>query len=397
MINEKDVVKEQLRDERTHRVDTIGFKTNEAKQLLEFCIELNNQDDRNAHPDNSEFKPDLGQWKIIKDSRAGKKDDPTKNGFGPFNNAWIALQKSAGDEYALAIRGTVGQARSILNDVLATTIPADSGIEFPKNRNLPITFATTPRAEVHLGFAYAAFSMLFDNERGIVNLLRSGLIPPGAKLFITGHSQGAAIGTLVHAYLHYAITDPTDRYQLKDKRLTLKSYVFAQPKPGNYQFALDFARVAGHHGTAFVINNNLDAVPQLPINQQTIAESIADAVSENQGHGRGASGVLIDGLAKAGKAVFWARNLFAEHIANKVDKLYSLEQAKNIDTSYFDGIAKIPEQAVNSLNYTLSGTLIPVFGISGGGNLYPPASSDKPDLLLQHHATTYRKLINQQL
>lgn len=388
---------EQLRDKCTYRVDSIGFKTDEAKQLLEFCIELNNQDDRIAHPDNSEFKPDLGQWKILSDSRTAKGDDPSKNGFGPFNNAWIALQKGTNDEYALAIRGTVGQARSILNDVLATTIPADSGIEFPKNRNLPITFATTPRAEVHLGFAYAAFSILFDNERGILKLLRSELIPPHAKLFITGHSQGAAIATLVHAFLHYAISDPTDRYQLNDKHLAMKSYVFAQPKPGNYQFTHDFAQIAGRHGTAFVVNNNLDAVPQLPISQQTVAEAIADAVSENQGHGRGASGVLIDGLAKVGKAVFWTRNLFAEHIANKIDKLYNQEQARNINTSYFEDIANIPKQTVNSLNYSLSGVLVPVFGISGGGNLYPPISSEKADLLLQHHATTYRKLIDQQL
>lgn len=395
MTQEKHISNERLSDRQTHRTDTVGFKTNEAKQLLEFCIELNNQDDRGKYPDNKEFQADLGSWKIISDSREGKINDPSTNGFGPFNNAWIALQNTETDEYALAIRGTVGQARSILDDVLATTIPSHSGIEFPENWNLPIIFATTPRAEVHLGFAYAAFSILFDKERGILELLRSERIPANAKFFITGHSQGAAVATLVHAFLHYAISDPSDRYGLYNKQLTLKSYVFAQPKPGNYQFAIDFARIAGRYGSGFVINNNLDAVPQLPISRETVAESISDAVSENHGHGRGLSGILIDGLAITGKAIFWVRNLFAEHIANKINELYRKDQAASINTAYFNGIDKIPEKSVNSLNYTLSGVLIPVYGISGGGNLYP--LPEESDLLLQHHATTYRKLINQQL
>jgi len=50
---------------------------------------------------------------------------------------------------------------------------------------------------------------------------------------------------------------------------------------------------------------------------------------------------------------------------------------------------------MQSLNYTLAGQLIPLFGLEKGGDLYP-IGNDK-DVLLQHHATSYRKLIQQQI
>jgi len=62
-----------------------------------------------------------------------------------------------------------------------------------------------------------------------------------------------------------SIADPKDKFGLRDSGFTLKSDVFAQPKPGNWQFAMDFSRIAGSKGTAFVINNNLDWVPQTPL------------------------------------------------------------------------------------------------------------------------------------
>src|SRR5262249_8846000 len=131
---------------------------------------------------------------------------------------------------------------------------------------ISFTVAETPQAETHLGWTYAMAELMFDRDGGILRALHdSGLVRPGSRILITGHSQGAAIATLVHAFLHYAIADPTDKFGLRDTGFTLKSYVFAQPKPGNWQFAMDFSRIAGSKGTAFVVNNNLDWVPQTPL------------------------------------------------------------------------------------------------------------------------------------
>lgn len=393
MTPSPDLSLQNQRDELSYQTDNTGFNTSDAKQLLEFCIELNNQDDRNDNKGVPEFKPKLGDWIIEQDSRRDKGSDPKTNGFGPFNNAWILLRNQRQqNQYALAIRGTVLEASSILDDAFATTIAAHAGIEFPEGRNLPIIFAATPRAEVHLGFAYGAFNLLFHKELGILAQLKK--LPNDSKLYITGHSQGAAIATLVHAFLHYAITDPEDRYGLKNKRFTLKSYVYAQPKTGNAQFALDFARIAGSRGAAFVINNNLDPVPQLPLSLETVGEAIADTLKENKPRSRGIHQWLVDGLAATSSGVFWIRNRVAEHVGDKVPELYKDNTA--YDIHYFDGLPTPPDPSVNSLNYSLAGVSIPVFGILNGGDLYPFAENTKTDWLLQHHATSYRKLMEQQ-
>ena len=138
--------------------------------------------------------------------------------------------------------------------------------------------------------------MLFEKERGILRRLRDEKLPDNAKLFITGHSQGAAIATLVHSFLYYAITDPVDRYKLNlqlkqstNSGVQIKSYLFAQPKPGNLQYAEDFARIT--KDLSYVINNDLDPVPQVPLSLQVPSEVVADVAYENRGKGR-----LIDRL-----------------------------------------------------------------------------------------------------
>jgi len=367
--------------------------------MIEFCIELNDQDSRTdpRNAGNIEFIANLDGCEKVYDSRDGLGDNPNDNGFGAFENAWILYRNTTHpDRYVLAIRGTIGQAKSILDDALATTIAANAGIEFPKNRILPVTFAATPGAEVHLGFAYAAFTLLFDKQRGILKQLSEN-VPAGAQLTITGHSQGAAIATLVHAFLHYAVTDPDDKYGLQAKQSQLKSYLFAQPKPGNAQFGIDFARIAGSRGAAFVINNHLDPVPKVPLTSQTLSEAIDDTLEENAMEGEGVKGLLIKGLGGISSTIFKTRNQVAEWVGDKTAKLYHQGEMDQIDTHYFDDVPEIADTPVNSLNYALCGNLIPLFGLFDGGDLYPPAQPGEADFLLQHHATTYRKLLARQL
>jgi hypothetical protein len=67
----------------------------------------------------------------------------------------------------------------------------------------------------------------------------------------------------------------------------------------------------------------------------------------------------------------------------------------NLDLQYFEGENSPLPVPATSLNYILAGQLIPLFGLEKGGNLYPIGKAT--DVLLHHHATSYRKLIQQQI
>lgn len=396
-----------------------GFDVNEAKPMLELCIELNNQDDRTNPklPDPDNFRANPVGWDLVYDSRnpgntewnkvwpvpgqgAPNPNDIKTNGLEPLNNAWLlAKSKSERGVYAIAIRGTVAEMQSILADAYATTIPAYAGIEYPRDNPLPIVFASTPMAEVHLGFAYAAMALLFDDDRGILTQLKQILQQQRIdKLYITGHSQGAAVATLIHAFLYYAIDDQRIPYGLHTLQDTaLKSYLFAQPKPGNLQFAQDFARIAKDN--AFVVNNDRDPVPQVPLSLETISEVATYVEADNADV---AVGSLFDRMiSRITTAKNDFRGILAELptdiMAKKFDKANIGQSLKD----YFsDSEIQLEDSKAKSLNYTLAGQLIPVFGIVKGGDLYPIVKIDgeeKLDVLLQHHATSYRKLIEQQL
>jgi Lipase (class 3) len=393
----------------------IGFVAAEVKQLLEFCIELNNQDDLGKSSD-PQFEAKPEGWKIVYDSRhpgntewnkkwprptnAPDPNNPESNGFGPFNNAWLLLQsESDPNQYAIAIRGTVGETRSIIADALITTTSAQSGIKLRDGRLLPITFASTPKAELHLGFTYAAFTMLFEKERGILRRLRDAKLPDNAKLFITGHSQGAAIATLVHSFLYYAITDPADRYKLNlqlkqssNSGVQLKSYLFAQPKPGNLQYAEDFARIA--KDLSYAINNDLDPVPQVPLSLQVPSEVVAGVADENRDKGNLVDRLVFDEIKALTDFNQRIRNIVAQRGTEQIAKRFD-EKKMNLDLQYFEGENSPLPVPATSLNYILAGQLIPLFGLEKGGNLYPIGKAT--DVLLHHHATSYRKLIQQQI
>ncbi len=409
-------------NQRLQQRDTLAtlpaeFNSADAQQLLEFCIELNNQDDRNnplkkadqnvyakapdwtiffdsRHPGNHEWNK---TWPYHKtDDHQKDPNNPESNGFGPLNNAWLLVQSLKDPSvFAIAIRGTVGEWQSILADAYATSIPAYAGIEYPKNTHLPLTFAATPKAELHLGFSYASLALLFDDDLGILTQLqRVTQNQKLSKLLITGHSQGAAIATLTHSFLYYALTDPKDRYKLKNQLspTQLKSYVFAQPKPGNLQYAQDFARITKDN--AYVINNDRDPVPQVPLSLETIAE-VTQYIAEDNDN------VTVGGwFNHVTESISHTTNTLRDKLADMfTDKMADKFKSANIKRSinaYFPASVEQPYVALaDSLNYTLAGQLVPVFGLEKGGNQYPIGNS--ADSLLQHHATNYRLLITQQL
>jgi Lipase (class 3) len=369
-----------------------GFNLNEAKALIEFCTALDYGVDVPPDPAYAAVaKPtNAAGWEEIYPYHETLPANQAPQAIGPYGNAWKLYRKTGSDVHVIAIRGTIDTKGSIVADLIATSTPAHVWIQARQNpyRLISFTLAETPQAETHLGWTYAMAELIFDRDYGILRALHDPiLVKPGSRILITGHSQGAAIATLVHAFLHYAIADPADKFGLRDSGFTLKSYVFAQPKPGNWQFAMDFARITGSKGTAFVINNNWDWVPQTPLSIEFFDEPGADIAALLNGlpGWRGVvNSILAGGAIAVGQG---ARGLIAMKVAD--DAVKSIEENNNFDERYLvDGL--VPESAKRgySVNYAVAGDQVPVFGSA------LPAGVIKDDgPMTQHHGPTYRTLI----
>ena len=369
-----------------------GFDLAEAKALIEFCTALDYGVDVPPDPPYSDVaKPaNAAGWEEIYPYHETLSENQVPPAIGPYGNAWKLYRKTASDIYVIAIRGTIDTKGSIASDLIATSTPTHVQIQAKQNpnRRLLFTLAETPQAETHLGWTYAMAELMFDRDYGILRALHNPrLVRPGSRILITGHSQGAAIATLVHAFLHYAIVDRDDKFGLQHSGFTLKSYVFAQPKPGNWQFAMDFARIAGSKGTAFVINNNWDWVPQTPLSIEFFDEpgaDIAALLNGLPGWRSVVNSMLAGGAIVAGQG---ARSLIALKVADKAVK--SIEQNNDFDDRYLvNGI--VPENAKRgySINYAVAGEQVPVFG-----SALPAGMIQDDGPMAEHHGPTYRRLI----
>lgn len=371
-----------------------GFDPAEAKDMLEFCVDLDSQDDlvkdlgQGIPEEQSLYHPrPSARWKKIADSRelyAPGQRDPSKNGFPPFNSAWTLWRQvtpghGGRNVFAVALRGTVVSSKpSVWEDIVIATIAARNGMEYSNGRYLSITFADMPRAEVHAGFAYGAFDTLFDAKYGLLPRLASEA-NAGSLVIVTGHSQGAAMATLVHAFLHYAMQER--KFGLGEKNYALKSYVFAQPKPGNSQFGMNFAEIAANRNNAFVFNNTLDPVMQVPLTLQFLADADADMPSN-----RSVLSLFVRG----------ANNAF-NSLRNGIDRVFTgnINEVQHMRDFYLanelerESTSSTPEAV--SQTYVPAGTVIPLRG-RPKGDYYP---GQKVDDFIQHHATTYRWLLNE--
>lgn len=357
-----------------------GFNLTEAKALIEICTRLDygyGAGQNYLSPGIAEPANTVGWEEIRYTPPPYTAQDPPN--FAPYDNAWALYRKTGSNIYVIAIRGTVDTRPSAIEDMIATSIAAYP-VRLPVNTTQMLSFllAETPGSETHLGWTYAMAELMFNARYGILNVLRDK-VPPNSRLLITGHSQGAAIATLVHAFLHYGIT--RNEFGLGNSGYTLKSYVFAQPKPGNWQFAMDFARIAG--GEAFVVNNDRDWVPQTPLSIEFLDEPGSDllvSLARNPSLGSVINSVLAAGAIGYAQA---SRAVIALHVQNETIKAAVRESG--LDPQYFTGLE--PELPAFSVNYALAGTQVPVFG---------SASSKIPQDntgMAEHHGPVYRMLL----
>ncbi|HXQ81607.1 MAG TPA: hypothetical protein VN775_09860 [Opitutaceae bacterium] len=380
------------------------FNKDEVMAMLEFCIDLDNQDDRANPMARSIYKMRADRyagWELVDDSRVryanaihlpvADRANPVLNGFPPFGSAWTLWRnaqaaKRGENVYALAFRGTVfSHAPSVVEDALVTTVAGRHGLELPAGRFLNVTFAAQPRAEVHEGFAYGIFGQLFDKEFGALARVEQK-VPPGSTLIITGHSQGAALATLAHAFLVYAAQE--GRFGIADMRLSLRSYVFAQPKPGNTQFSQDFAGITGGGAASFTFNNTIDPVPMLPPTHGFLFGAFEDSPRVNN---PGWEAVRM--INNAANSISRALGGFSERsLAGKISQLKKKSDDGLFLARQLPAVPNAKPAAGVSQNYTAAGNVIPLVGLHNGSAYYDnPGDAD--DAFIQHHATTYRRLL----
>jgi hypothetical protein len=307
--------------------------------------------------------------------------DPDLNGFGPWGNAWLLLKGTGKYEgsYAIAIRGTVfSNAPSAIEDAWFHTVQA-IGFLSPA-----VQFADASNASLHSGFAHATFTVMLDDRYGILRILEDTKIPANSRLYIVGHSQGAAMATLVHAFMHYAMRNDERAEKsvlgLKGKNYKLKSYGFAQPKPGDYAFSYDFASITQRYDNAIVINNYIDAVPQVPMTLQSLGDLAGDF------KGGTAAGKTIEFFSSAGSAIRRSVALIAEPFVKSSAKGYGYFYHYP-DLLPRGGATLGSDKTASTWNLAPAGHVLFVYGTPGDPN----------DVFLQHHAWTYRNLIREQL
>lgn len=211
-----------------------SFSPNEAKTLLALIAQMQPAASGNVAP------PQPADWCPV--------FAPCPSGL---DNEWRLWQhKTATNQYALLIRGTTHHPSSIIEDLLVAMIQ-------PTYEPL-YCFATDPRAAVHLGFAIGALTLLYDPINGILDRLRQADIPPQSEIYLAGHSQGAAVATLCRSFLAHTPL-------LQEKQFAYKTYLYAQPKPGNDHYADEFNRSFSDSGLAFTLTNTEDWVPETPL------------------------------------------------------------------------------------------------------------------------------------
>lgn len=320
-----------------------------------------------------------------------------------LDNLWQVWCNDAG-QYAIVVRGTVDTAPSILADLLFPLIDArldlvlrDKGvtldIPFHLARDEP---GSAIVAGTHFGFTASLMLMLLTTDRPLLATLFELALKPGAEVFITGHSQGASIATLLTSFVRHASGPFADI-----AKASYKTYVFAPAKPGNDHYGYDYDFIAGQKGNGWTIVSTQGWVPQAPFT----LELPSDLNTPNPLREYGAAlDVTVDpDLAKltvvTEPAVEVARQQHVEN-AGKLDARIKAGLAGRtlaITHAHLGGKDAIPvsgdsvsslideflSKLQRSLNFAYAGSLVPLFATPGGN------PDDPSDFFWQHHLGNY--------
>lgn len=179
-----------------------------------------------------------------------------------LDNKWELYTHHSEPIAAISIRGTSANDESWLANFYSAMIPARGTLQLSDSAIFNYSFSNHPQAAIHSGWAISVLSLSEDILYKIDSLYKKGI----HQFFITGHSQGGAISTLLTAYLQ--------QLQLQgrlSKNIILKNYASASPKPGNEYFSHDFKLKNETYGAFNVVNVD-DWVPQTFLTVQRVED-----------------------------------------------------------------------------------------------------------------------------
>ena len=144
----------------------------------------------------------------------------------------------------------------------------------------PVAEPEQLKGTVHLGFRLALEQFTVNAATGEsltealiqLNKQKRGKDAQGRlRVYVTGHSLGAAMASLFTAWLQANHTRPEFLAQHPGfPTLDIKMYTFATPKTGNNIFVKAFNMGLTNANKAFHVDNHLDAVPDIPFTVQLI-------------------------------------------------------------------------------------------------------------------------------
>jgi hypothetical protein len=384
-----------------------GFEFAEAQLLLEMA-----QHAYAGKPSLSEAPPTCGvpdvpnpssNWAIV--------NDLTPTSATLLDNYWQVWQnQNDTTQYAVAVRGTVDSAASILADLLFPLINARFDVKLG-SISLPFYLAgdegdTAVKAGVHSGFALSLLLMLFTTDHPLFVTLFQLAQVGNNNIYITGHSQGASIATLLTSLVRHST--------FAFKGPAYKTYTFAPAKAGNDHYAYDYARLAAVDGFGWAVTSTQDWVPQAPFSLEWISDlNTPNPLRAFSGASNPEAMIVLGGELADGESAInrvrddqvkrlrqrvesVSRRLQSETIHLKASDLGAPSAAPITGSMVSDAIQYILDQIQTSLSYADSGALVPLFAIPGGNPTDGTPTCQKFDYFWQHHLGNYLKYLNEQ-
>lgn len=276
---------------------------------------------------------------------------------------------------AINVRGSNGTRPSWLENFYSAMVPAQGSIQLNDSTTFEYLVANNPKAAVHTGWLLGMTSTAPMVKEQLLEVYNSGY----RDFYISGHSQGGAIATLLTAYL----IKQKETGELPQD-MHFKTYCSAGPKPGNLFFAYEYEQ-ATQGGWSYNVINPHDWVPQTPFSVQTI-----DDFSKTN---------PFTDAKKSIKELKFPIDIVARQIFNQLNKP-TMKARKNFQKTLGDRAATIiikkdlpqfqePEY-FESVNYTRCGQQIILVTDQEYHEKYPDT---KEDLFTHHRPQVYLYLI----
>lgn len=177
-----------------------------------------------------------------------------------LDNAWELWLNTDNSIAAISLRGSTSNTESWLANFYSAMVPATGYLVLSPADTFHYQLAEHNRASVHTGWLLGLAYLSKEIIPRIDSCYQQGI----RNFYITGHSQGGAIGYLLTSYVYQLQLNgqlPAD--------IRFKTYCSASPKPGNLHFAYAYETLT-QGGWSYNIVNSADWVPEVPFSVQTI-------------------------------------------------------------------------------------------------------------------------------